>query len=331
MTAHITPTTTDSKSIRRVLSIDGGGIKGVFPASFLASVEEVVGWRIADYFDLIVGTSTGGIIALGLGLGLSAKEMLEFYVDRGPAIFGGNRWRRLLRSIFRAKYQSEPLRDALLEAFGDRLLGDSDKRLVIPSLNLENGEVHLWKTAHHPRFTSDWRESAVSVALATAAAPTYFPTHRCAAGTPLVDGGMWANNPVLVSVVECIGILGWAPETLRVLSLGCTSAPLDILRARNRSAGVGYWAPQIAELFMVAQASSALGMAQHLVPDRRQIFRISPLVSARFGLDQCAEIPSLKGLGNSEARRELPALMETFFTSPTVEKFSPFHGVGVKR
>ena len=83
--------------MKRILTIDGGGIKGVCPASFLATVDNSIEGNIADYFDLIVGTSTGGIIALGLGLGLSAKEILTFYEEFGPVIFGGtngNRWFR---------------------------------------------------------------------------------------------------------------------------------------------------------------------------------------------------------------------------------------------
>src|SRR6266404_7090824 len=95
--------------MRRVLSIDGGGVKGVFPASFLATIEDAIGGSIADHFDLIVGTSTGGIIALGLGLGLKAHELLSFYENWGPQIFGGPpRW-RALRSLFVAKYSAEPL------------------------------------------------------------------------------------------------------------------------------------------------------------------------------------------------------------------------------
>ena len=77
--------------MKRILAIDGGGIKGVFPAAFLATVEDTIKRNVADYFDLIVGTSTGGIIALGLGLGLSAKELLAFYEEHGPIIFKGNR------------------------------------------------------------------------------------------------------------------------------------------------------------------------------------------------------------------------------------------------
>ena len=130
--------------------------------------------NVADYFDLIVGTSTGGIIALGLGLGLSAKELLAFYEERGPTIFKGNRGLRWLRWLGTSKYSSTPLENALRSCFGDKRLGDSKKRLVIPSLNLENGEVYVYKTAHHPRLERDYKEKAVEVALKTAAAPTYF-------------------------------------------------------------------------------------------------------------------------------------------------------------
>ena len=194
--------------MRTILAIDGGGIKGVFPASFLASLEDSLGQNPADFFDLIAGTSTGGIIALGLGLGLSAKEILTFYEQHGPEIFAGNRLLRVLRHIGFSKYSSEPLRRALDSVLGNRVLGESKKRLIIPSCNLDTGEVHIWKTAHHPRLERDYKARAVDVALATTAAPSYFPTHRSAAGTPLVDGGVWANNPMGVAMVEANRIGG---------------------------------------------------------------------------------------------------------------------------
>jgi hypothetical protein len=118
---------------KKILTIDGGGIKGVFPASFLSSIEEHIDGRVSDYFDLIVGTSTGGIIALGLGLGFPAKDILAFYKQYGPAIFGGNGILRRLRRLFYAKYDQRALRSALEKTFGDRRLGQSSARLVIPS------------------------------------------------------------------------------------------------------------------------------------------------------------------------------------------------------
>jgi hypothetical protein len=310
--------------MRRILVIDGGGIKGVVPASFLAHVEECLPNTIAHYFDLIVGTSTGGIIALALGLGLSARETLAFYEKYGPNIFYGNPRLRRWRSWFRAKYDPLPLRSALENVFGERKLGDSTKRLVIPSFNIDTGEVHVWKTAHHPRFERDYRNMAVDVAMSTAAAPTYFPTHRLDCGTPLIDGGMWANNPIGVAVVEAIGNLGWPAESLRVLSLGCSTTPLNIDWGRSHSLGKFGWADKIADVFLTGQSSGAMGMAMHLLPDRQNIVRISPTVGARYEMDSRSEIPSLKGLGASEARKALPSVRSVFFEETVSEKFTPF-------
>ena len=306
------------------LAIDGGGIKGVFPASFLATVEDTIGDNVAKYFDLIVGTSTGGIIALGLGLGLSAKEILDFYEESGPLIFGGNRVLRYLRWLGIAKYNSDNLEEKLTNCFGQKRLGDSTKRLVIPCLNLETGGVHVYKTAHHSRLLRDYKEKAVEVALATSAAPTYFPPHRSSTGTPLIDGGIWANNPVCVAVVEAIGVLNWTRESLKVLSIGCTTEPLTINRGRQSSLGILYWAKKLIDLFMFTPPSAALGMAQLLV-GHDNIIRIDPVMPrGRFGLDQTKEIDSLKGLGDSEAREALPKLSEVFFGSPA-EPFNACH------
>jgi uncharacterized protein len=186
--------------MKKILSIDGGGIKGVFPASFPATVEETVGGNIGDYFDLIVGTSTGGIIALGLGLDFSAKQLLSCYEKEGGKTFGGGRAMRWFPHIRKPKYDPKPLKAALESTFGERLLGESQKRLVIPSLNIATGEVHLWKTCHHPRLQLDYKCKAVEVALATSAAPTYFPTFQGQTGIPLIDSGVWANNLCFVNI-----------------------------------------------------------------------------------------------------------------------------------
>ena len=313
---------------RRILSIDGGGIKGVFPASFLTSIEESVGGPVADYFDLIAGTSTGGIIALGLGLGLKASEILHFYEVHGPVIFGRNGVLRKLHRLVRAKYDSAPLRQALEQVFQARRLGESKARLLIPSLNIETGEVHIWKTAHSPRFKRDYRHSVVEVAMSTAAAPTYFSTYLSASGVPLIDGGVWANNPVAIAAVEAVGILGWGDQDLTILSLGCTTTALDLDWGRCHSLGILDWAKCITDVFMAAQSTSATGMAQHLVADRERVVRINPHVGKnRFALDGPKDFGSLKGLGDFEARKALPVLRPLFFEETIEEKFVPVHGV----
>lgn len=316
--------------MKRVLSIDGGGIKGVFPASFLSNIEQQIGRSVTDYFDLIVGTSTGGIIALGLGLGLSAESILRFYENEAPKIFSRKPFLSALQQLFVGKYDPAPLRRALEAVFEERKLGESKKRLVIPSFNLETGEVYNWKTAHHPKLEHDYSASAVDVALATAAAPTYFPAHRSGKGVPLIDGGVWANNPIAVAVVESVGILNWSPTEIRVLSLGCTSTPFGARMARFHSLGRGYWMWKLVDLFTNAQSASAIGMAQHLIKERDSVKRISPNIGAFVKLDDVSEIPSLVGLGRSECRKELPALRNIFFQEPFAEMFEPFHKLPAK-
>ena len=181
--------------MRRILTIDGGGIKGVFPASFLAALEDRLGEPIAQYFDLIAGTSTGGIIAIGLGLGLTSHEILQLYCENARRIFPQSRGLSV-RGVFRAKYAKTGLRQVLTEVVGGRLLGESLTRLVIPSLNLASEKVHIYKTSHAAGLLNDYKIPAVEVALATVAAPSYFPIHLSPEGVPFIDGGVWARNPV---------------------------------------------------------------------------------------------------------------------------------------
>lgn len=308
--------------VKKILSIDGGGIKGVFPASFLASIEDSIDGNIGQYFDLIVGTSTGGIIALGLGLGLSAKEILKFYEEHGPNIFRGNRLLKHFRHFTLAKYKNKELKSALEQTFQDKKLGDSLTRLVIPSFNLETGEVYVHKTCHHRKFERDFKKSVVDVAMATSAAPTFFPTYINSYGTPLIDGGIWANNPVGMAVVEAVGVLDWSRDSTKVLSVGCTTEPINIRAGRNRALGILYWIWKLPNVFMIAQSSASVGTAALLV-GHDNIKRISPVVSSgKFGLDVVREINRLKGLGDSEARKE-GVNIQSFFAEKA-EVFEPY-------
>src|SRR3981081_778128 len=119
---------------RRILTIDGGGIKGVFPASFLATLEDEIGGPVADHFDFIAGTSTGGTLAVGLGPGPPANELLHFYREAGAKIFHRRRFNARMLSLFRAKYTNAPLRQVLTEAFAEPYLGESRTRLLLTSL-----------------------------------------------------------------------------------------------------------------------------------------------------------------------------------------------------
>jgi hypothetical protein len=311
---------------RRILTIDGGGIKGVFPAAFLAELEHRLGEPIVDYFDLIAGTSTGGIIALALGLGLTAKEILKLYEENGRRIFPQTRGFGL-QGLFRAKYAKAALPEVLRETFGHRLLGESRTRLLIPSLNLAAERVHIYKTSHHPGLIRDYKLSAVDVALATVAAPTYFPVHLSPEGVPFIDGSVWARNPMGLAVIEAIGILGWPRDAIRMLSLGCTATRIDVSWSswtKHTSLGAAFWAARLADVFMTAQSSSAVVTAHVLLgPDN--IFRIDPDMSQHhFTIDGVQHMPLLRQLGEREASEAFATLAPVFLQGKAAA-FVPCH------
>ena len=248
-------TSAPDRTSRRILSIDGGGIKGTMPASFLASLEEDLERPIGEYFDLIAGTSTGGILAIGLSMGIPARQLLDLYVDRGPAIFGqsggpwANRLSRRWRSakhLFTAKHDAADLRTELEQVLGRRRIGDARTRLLVPSWDPDHRGVYIFKTAHHHRLKTDYKRPAIDAAMATAAAPTYFRRHRTTDEVGLTDGGTWSNNPIALAVVEAITLLGWSRSDLHVLSLGCGEEVYLI----GEAPGWGSLATDLSRLFM---------------------------------------------------------------------------------
>jgi len=184
----------------RILCLDGGGIKGVFTAAALARIEKQTQRKIVDHFDLICGTSTGGILAIGLAMGLSAAELLKFYQTRGPAIFPATsmveRSTGALRQFFFGpKLSHDVLKQELSAVLEARKFGEAKCRLVIPSYDAGGGRIYVFKTAHDSRFINDIDMPAVDVALATSAAPTYFTAASAQRDGKFVDGGIWANSP----------------------------------------------------------------------------------------------------------------------------------------
>lgn len=327
------------KNKRRVLALDGGGIKGVFAAAFLETIEDATGKRIADHFDLIAGTSTGGIIALGLGLGMSAREITQFYVNDGPRIFNQHnpldthgriaklkgwlcRQQNTGRQFIASKYDAAELRKALERAFQSKRLGDSSVRLIVPAYHADKEDVYVFKTKHHPRLQVDWKESAVNVALATAAAPTYFQAHPMPSGAPLIDGGIWANNPAGLAAVEARSVLGWKDDDLYIIRLGCTEEALDI----PIDAGYAGLLLKSTALFMQGQSRGADGTAMLLSDHRQESPRFFPFQSkvpvGKFKLDSVDMINRLRGLGAAYGREALP-LFEQHFLCEKSEAFVP--------
>jgi uncharacterized protein len=293
----------------RILALDGGGLKGAFTASAIATWEEQTGLRVVDHFDLIAGTSTGGILAIGLGLGLSGKEMLDFYREKGPLIFPITRLHgriyHILRHIMAPKYSQEILHRELVAAFykGSKplCLKDSLCRLVIPTYHAVAGASHLFRTPHHPDLTTDANTEAANAALATSAAPTFFTAAKIAnmvAESSFFDGGVWANSPAMAAIIEAVCFLRIPLERIDVLSVGTTEEPFTVSK-QTRSGIIGWlWKKKILNLLMNVQQESSLKLAKHLVGDPRFLRVNTMTVPGSYKLDGPKEIEELADLGN---------------------------------
>ena len=169
----------------KILSIDGGGIRGVFPAMFLANFEAelkakgVKNWQVYQNFHLITGTSTGGILAIGLALGFPAQELYDLYLKEAKNIFGKKKG--LFKQIKFASHERDVLEELIREKFKevnsegkDPILKDCKTNVCIPIFDLLHGKPSVLKNDYHPRFTRDYHIPAYQAALATSAAPTYF-------------------------------------------------------------------------------------------------------------------------------------------------------------
>jgi uncharacterized protein len=303
----------------QILSLDGGGLKGLFSAAVLAALEEDLGRRIIDHFDLVVGTSTGGLVALALGAGRTPSEVVDFYVDKGPRIFGGRRG--LAGRIRRPAHRPDRLRHALQEVLGERTLSDSARPLVIPAYSLDAHDVYVFKTPHHRRLVRDWRELMVDVAMATTAAPTFLPAFRLR-NHRLVDGGLWANNPTLVGVVEAVSTFEIPLSDIHVLSLGTTDECAR-LGERLDNGGLYAWGRHAgAAALLRAQSLGTFHAAEHLIgPDH--IVRINAVVpEGLFDLDRASDV-ALRGRAEDVSRRESPHVAPLLDHVP--HPYVPFH------
>lgn len=247
-----------------VLALSGGGYRGLYTATVLAELEQVLGHPIAQHFDLICGTSAGGMLALGLANEIPASELKNMFEKQGGRIFGSRSLlRRLLGFWLTAKHSPEGLRGVLAERFGEITLGDLKHPVLIPTVNYSTGNGQFFKTPHHPSFELDHRLKVVDVALATAAAPVYFPLARNERGV-FADGGLVGNAPGLFGLHEARHFLATDPRIqVRVLSIGTMTVGTTVRGDANLDRGFGKWRGGLFDLVISAQESSVHHLLGH--------------------------------------------------------------------
>lgn len=230
----------------------------------------------------MAGTSTGGILGLGLASGLTAQNLLDLYIDRGREVFpppaGGTlgqlrSWARGHWHLVSHLYDRDALARLLSDTLGTRLFGEATTRLCIPAFDGKHSEVFVFKTPHHADYKIDRNEMMTTVALATSAAPTYFrPLEH--GGYTLVDGGVWANNPTMLAVIEAMTCFDISRDQIQVLSIGCGDDRYVVSRPEITKGGLWHWR-RVMLAAMRLQSLAATNQARLLLGPP-QVVRIDP-------------------------------------------------------
>ncbi len=238
--------------MKKILSIDGGGIRGIIPASILSEIELITGKPIARIFDLIAGTSTGGMLSLGLNIPddrgaprNSARSMKELYETKGREIFQKSLWRKLssMSGYIDTEYGHKFLEGILDEYLGEHTFSASITKSLVTSYDLENREPFIFRS-WEDRFQDITMKDA---GRATSAAPTYFEPAVLDIGGKrhtLIDGGVFLNNPALSAYLEAVRIFPEEDEFL-LISLGTGENTRPITFEEARSWGKIEWAVPI--------------------------------------------------------------------------------------
>jgi hypothetical protein len=257
----------DTPPTFHVLALSGGGYRGLYTATVLTELEQSLGSPIAKYFDLLCGTSVGGLLALGLSNEIPASDLKDVFVEQGKTIFEQSLIRKLTIGMIVGKHKSVGLKSVLTELFGDKKMGDLKYPVLIPSVNYSTGKGQFFKTPHHPTFTFDHDRKIVDVAMATTAAPTYFPLFKKDYGT-FVDGGLVGNAPGLFGLHEVNTFLSPEKETItRLLAIGTMTIGATARGNIISDRGFLLWRSKLFDLTISAQESSVDYMLKHVLKD----------------------------------------------------------------
>ncbi len=256
----------------RILSIDGGGLRGIVPLLILKEIEKQQGKKIHELFDVIVGTSTGGIIACGLtstkdgkNPQLTLDQLIELYTTKGSIIFPqkNNIFKKIIsgvNSVFNPKFSPKGLDKLLQEYFGSLMLSTTLKPIIVSSYDLKNNEVIMFKT-RLAKYSSDYDVKLKDISRATSAAPTYLPSFEMEYENKkrvLVDGGVYINNPALAAVADVLKTnKDIKLEDIECLSLG-TGAYSKSLGIKTEGWGLINWVKPITTVMMQASSKSVV-------------------------------------------------------------------------
>ena len=307
-----------------ILALSGGGFRGLYTATVLERLEKQAGKPIARCFDLICGTSIGGIMAMALALEKPAHDIVSMIEKHGPEIFYGRKG--LLSCLCKAKYSNRQLKRMVDGLFGNHILADSPHRLLIPAVNYSAGKPQFFKTSHNERLQEDHKRRMSDVAMATSAAPVFFPVYKSEdTNSCYVDGGLVGNAPGLFGVHEARYFCDQAIEDIHLLSIGTMGGEFRIDSSKTLNKGIVGWREKLFLLTISAQEKTADFMLRHQLDHRYHLIDELPTSEQEknIGLDMTskAAIQTLKSMGEESAKKFIGEPVVTDFLSHTAESF----------
>ena len=284
----------DGDNTFHILALDGGGARGIYAAQVLTMLEETFSARVQDCFDLIAGTSTGAIIAGAAAVGIELEKIAELFECQSARVFQRRpfRW-----PLIQSKYASGPLAQMVRSTITDVTLGDISTPLMITSSDVSTGCVHVFKS----RYLEDLGEPYVrdrgvllsDAILASCAAPAYFdPAY--VDNYLLADGGLWANNPSIVAVIEAVSKFRHSIEQVHVLSIGTGHSVNFYGRKKFWGLLTGWGRQKLVSYVLGLQSQASTNMSKLLLGDR--YFRLDPEIE-RWDLNDIEHLDNLKSLG----------------------------------
>jgi hypothetical protein len=319
----------------KVLSIDGGGIRGIIPAVILGEMQKRLGKDLHNAFDLIAGTSTGGIIALGIGTACnsgrpySPDELVNLYVQNGPAIFRKSLFTPL-KELFSPKYSPDALEETLARFFQHTEFKSALTPLLISSYDLQ-AQLPFFFKSHRIAADPSWNWPVTAIARATSAAPTFFPPLHLTKGNQdyaLVDGGVFVNNPAMAAYAEACALYPQFAK-FKVVSVGTGDRQDRIAYAAAKGWGLTGWARQIVPVFMDS-VSEAVDYQLSVMPScEYHRLQLSPLQAAESDMDNVTlqNLASLKEVAR-EYVTSISAELEEICTQLKHGRGSNMPGVG---
>lgn len=278
----------------KILSIDGGGIRGIIPAVVLGEIERITGKPISSLFDLLAGTSTGGILALGLAKPkpdgspeYSAQDLVGLYESDGRKIFSRSLLRRILslERLLIAKYPTTGLEEVLNNYFGETMLSEALTGLVIPSYDIVK-RLPIYFTSYFARERPGFDHKMRFVAQSTSSAPTYFKPFKLKTASrvgqlSVIDGGVFANNPTLAAFAEATGTRGAKRSDLVIVSLGTGQGAQPISSHWAMNWGLVGWSTRILDVVLDSVSESVHHQIYYLLRGTRsqqEYYRLQPLL-----------------------------------------------------